>query len=88
MRAGTMGSANVKRPIFFKAITSLKHRTILMLAYSAGLRIGEPSSPLGTSGRRPFARTVYPSLLVLQDVPRTVCDDFLKHSIDRNWITS
>lgn len=26
---------------FFKAITSLKHRTILMLAYGAGLRIGE-----------------------------------------------
>jgi integrase/recombinase XerD len=26
---------------FFQAITSLKHRTILMLAYGAGLRIGE-----------------------------------------------
>jgi integrase/recombinase XerD len=26
---------------FFKAIPSLKHRTILMLAYGAGLRIGE-----------------------------------------------
>ena len=26
---------------FFKAISSLKHRTILMLAYGAGLRIGE-----------------------------------------------
>jgi integrase/recombinase XerD len=26
---------------FFKAIASLKHRTILMLAYGAGLRIGE-----------------------------------------------
>jgi site-specific recombinase XerD len=26
---------------FFKAISSLKHRTILMLAYGAGLRVGE-----------------------------------------------
>jgi integrase len=26
---------------FFQAIPSLKHRTILMLAYGAGLRIGE-----------------------------------------------
>jgi len=27
--------------LFFKAIPSLKHRTILMLAYGAGLRVGE-----------------------------------------------
>ena len=26
---------------FFKAVPSLKHRTILMLAYGAGLRVGE-----------------------------------------------